>query len=567
MGGALARAAETIRHLKDQIDASAQSRRIAIIGMGIRLPGEVTDAESYWNLLSRTRSVCGLLSDERLDRFPGEWNGTCKRGAFFSNVFGFDASFFGIGVREARAMDPQHRLCLEVGWEAFEDAALPPSSLRETAVGVYVGITSQDYQEWRPENPDAFWGVGNGHCFAAGRLAYSLGFTGPAMSIDTSCSSSLVAVHTAVRALRGGECDIAVAGGVNLILSPSTMRLTQKVGALSPDGICRTFDARANGFVRGEGCCFVILKRLNDATGGGDCIHAVIEGSAINHDGHYSTLTAPNVRAQVQVLKNALADARIEPDDLGLVEAHGTGTPLGDPIEMAALVSALDGGPSVRRLLVGAVKPNIGHGEASAGIAGLIKLVLCIKRRLAPAIGNFETLNPRIELNGSRISILEEMCEWGLGDGPVHAGVSSFGMSGTNAHVILGPPPQLAEQVGKRGEVHSFEFSAKSEDALLELARRYRSTLAALDPESYGAFAYTASLGRERHRFCAVVRAEYPAEAVRVLDALTSGSDRSMLRELDLSNSRPVSPVGEVLPRRIVELSHYPWERAKYLPA
>ncbi|UGT61031.1 beta-ketoacyl synthase N-terminal-like domain-containing protein [Nocardia asteroides] len=547
-------------------DDSSQPHRIAIVGMGVRLPGDVTDAETYWALLSSAESACGQLPEDRQDGSLGDWTGTCTTGGFLSDAYGFDAPFFDIGIREARAIDPQHRLCLEVAWEALEDAGLPPSALAETTVGVYVGTTTQDYFDLRPEAPDAYWAVGNGHCFAAGRLAYTFGFTGPALSIDTACSSSLVAVHSAARSLRGGECDVAVAGGVNLILSPTAMRFVQRLGALSPDGTCRSFDAGANGFVRGEGCCFVILKRLSDAVQDGDRIHAVIEGSAINHDGNRSTLTAPNVRAQVQVIRSALADARIEPGDLGLVEAHGTGTPKGDPIEMAALAAAVGEGPSAHRLLVGTVKPVIGHAEAAAGIAGLIKLVLCIKQGRATAIPHFGKLNPRIDLNGSRISIVEETREWGRGRSPSYGGVSAFGMSGTNAHVILGPAPHIDSGSRSDEQVRGFELSGKSIFALQQLARRYRNVLAHLDPKSYGAFAYTASAGRARHVFCATVRAERPDQAVRVLDSLVSGAGTALVREIDPGGSGPSAVLGAELPRRIIDLPHYPWEHARYLP-
>src|SRR5579884_3090988 len=332
----LSRALDTIKRLRAQLDAGQGGKPpIAIVGAGLRLPGGVHDLDGYWEALESGRDLIRQRPQQRLAPFAQQWAKLPNLGSFLDEVLGFDADFFGISPREARAVDPQHRLMLEVAWEALEDAALPPDNLRDARVGVYVGITGrQDYQDWKSSGPDAYWATGNGHSFAAGRIAYVLGFTGPAVAIDTACSSSLTAIHQAVRALRHAEIDVALAGGVNLVLSPGSTELIAQTRSLAPDGRCKTFDARANGYVRGEGAGVIALKRLDQAIRDGDRIHAVIKGSATNQDGRSSGFTAPNVLAQIAVLEAALADAELTPADIGLIEAHGTGTALGDPIEM-----------------------------------------------------------------------------------------------------------------------------------------------------------------------------------------------------------------------------------------
>src|SRR6185503_8713684 len=401
----LSRAVDTIRRLRAQLASQATGRPIAVVGVGMRFPGAIDSLDAYWQLLADARDVVRAMPAARKAPFAAEWDALPHRGGYLDDVTGFDAAFFGISPREARALDPQHRLLLEVAWEALENAALPPDRICGARAGVYVGITGQDYRDWQTGAPDTYWATGNGHCFAAGRLAYAMGFTGPAIAVDTACSSSLVAVHLACQALRGGECDVAVAGGVNLILSPRSTRLLEETRALSPDGLCRTFDARANGFVRGEGCGVVVLKRLDHAMRDGDHVHAVIHGSAVNQDGRSSGFTAPNVLSQVALIEAALADARLSPADIGLVEAHGTGTALGDPIEMEALAAALGRRNAGAPLHVGSVKTNLGHLEAAAGIAGLLKAIACCAHRAIPALVHYRTLNPRIDLSGTQIAL------------------------------------------------------------------------------------------------------------------------------------------------------------------
>ncbi|WP_241255640.1 type I polyketide synthase, partial [Candidatus Protofrankia californiensis] len=498
----LTRALETIRNLRAQLDAQTGRAPLAVVGVGLRLPGGITDVDTYWDALAAGRDLVRPMPEARKGPFAAGWEGLPLRGGFLDEVLDFDAAFFGISPREARGLDPQHRLLLEVAWEALENAALPADGLTEARTGLYVGITGQDYRDWQDGEPDAYWATGNGHCFAAGRLAYTMGLTGPAVAIDTACSSSLVAVHLASQALRRGECDVALAGGVNLILSPRSTRLVVQTRSLAPDGLCKSFDARANGFTRGEGCGVVVLKRLDQAVRDCDRIHAVIHGSAVNSDGRSSGFTAPNVLAQISLVEAALADAGLTAADIGLVEAHGTGTALGDPIEMEALVRALGHRNGGARLRVGSVKTNIGHLEAAAGIAGLLKVILCLRRRAVPPLVHFTTLNPRIDLDDTGITLPQDLQPWAPTDGGRYAGVSSFGMSGTNAHIILGAAEEQRESAMAGTAdvpVSGFELSAKTPSALRALAARFGERLAALDPASYPAFAYTATYGRDRH--------------------------------------------------------------------
>ena len=558
----LSRALETIKRLKAQLANQRANQPLAVIGVGMRFPGGIDTLDAYWHALADGRDLVREMPAARKAPFAAEWDQLPHKGGFLEDVTGFDAAFFGISPREARAMDPQHRLLLEVTWEALENAALPPERLKGTRTGLYVGITGQsDYRDWQPGAPDAYWATGNGHCFAAGRLAYAMGFHGPAMAVDTACSSGLVAVHLASQALRRGECDVAVAGGVNLILSPRSTRLVKETRALSPDGLCKTFDARANGFTRGEGCGVVVLKRLDQALRDGDRVHAVIHGSAMNQDGRSSGFTAPNVLAQIALIEAALADAGLTPADIGFVEAHGTGTSLGDPIEMEALIAALGRKNGGAKLYVGSVKTNLGHLEAAAGLAGLLKAIACCVRRAIPGLVHFKTLNPRIDLAGTGITLPTTLVPWAPGTAGRFAGVSSFGISGTNAHVIVGSAePAEAEAPAPAAQVGGFELTARTPEALRALAASYRQRLAALPAGDYGAFAYTVSSGRARHGVCARVTAAEPAAALAALDAIAGGV-RSVTVMLDAS----AAPFAE-LPRRIVELPHYPWQRERHAP-
>ena len=326
---------------------------------------------------------------------------TTRHGAFLEQVDRFDAEFFGISPREAASMDPQQRLILEVSWEALENAGHAPGSIAGTRAGVYLGIANNDYGRAlfaHPELIDAYFSTGNAYSVAAGRLSYFLGLHGPSIAVDTACSSSLVALHLACQGLRLGECDLALAGGVNLILTPEMNINFSKARMMAPDGRCKTFDAAADGYVRGEGCGVVVLRRLSDALNDGDRILAVVRGSAINQDGRSGGLTAPNGPAQEAVIRAALEAAQVPATAIGYVEAHGTGTPLGDPIEVGALGAVLcPGRDAGRPLAIGSVKTNIGHLEAAAGIAGVIKVVLALERREIPPHLHFHAGNPHID--------------------------------------------------------------------------------------------------------------------------------------------------------------------------
>ena len=460
----LGKAAVVIRRLKERIatlEHGAGREPIAIVGMGCRFPGGADGLAAYWRLLVEGRDGVVALADRwaRLGEVAGDevprWAG------LIDGVDAFDAGFFGISPREAASLDPQQRLLLEVGWEALEDAGVPPHGLAGSRTGVFVGACVSDYgrlvADRRGEAMDAYAVTGNLLSVAAGRLAYTWGLQGPCVTVDTACSSSLAAVHLACRSLRTHECGLALAGGVNVMLSAAMMGALGRTQALAPDGRCKTFDAQANGFARGEGCGVVVLKRLSDAVRDGDRVWAVIRGSAINQDGRSTGLTAPNVLAQEALLREALRDADVAAERVGYVEAHGTGTSLGDPIEVEALRAVLG---AVRadgsRCLLGAVKTNLGHLEAAAGIAGLIKTALALHHRWIPRNLHFRVRNPRVRVDGTALALASEATQWPRGALPRVAGVSAFGMSGTNVHAVLEEAPERGEAEGgaSRREVH-----------------------------------------------------------------------------------------------------------------
>ncbi|HEX4320427.1 MAG TPA: polyketide synthase, partial [Acidobacteriaceae bacterium] len=381
---ALQQAESRIRELED-----AASEPIAIVGMNCRIPGNEAGIEGYWNLLDAERSAVSECVEARfLDLLEGkELPRSAHSAALLERVDLFDPRHFGISPREAAGMDPQQRLLLEVSWEALENAGIDPFSLYQSATGVYIGIASHDYAQLQMRSGcldriDPHFASGAAASVAAGRLSYFLGLNGPAVSIDTACSSSLVAIHLACEALRRDECSAALAGGVNLILSPEPSIAFAQAGMLSEHGVCRAFDALADGFVRGEGCGVVVLKRLSSAKAGGDRILGLILGSAVNQDGASSGLTVPNGLAQQALLRLAHRRAGIEPWQVGYVEAHGTGTALGDPIEAEALGAVFGGSKRAAKLPIGSVKTNIGHLESAAGVAGLLKLVLGLQHRI-----------------------------------------------------------------------------------------------------------------------------------------------------------------------------------------
>ena len=445
----LAQALSAIEKLEAKLQAAERNRTapIAIVGMGCRYPAAVSNPDEFWDALAAGRDAVVEIPPARWSRSALKTNHPGARfAALLDRIDSFDAPFFGIAGREAVALDPQQRLLLEVTWESLEHAGIVPGALKGSDTGVFIGICSGDYQHQLNGGAraplDAYAVTGNMMSTAAGRLSYVFGFQGPCMALDTACSSSLVAIHLACHSLHSRESRMAIAGGVSLILSPRTMEGLAETQALSPDGRSRAFDAGANGFVRGEGCGIVVLKRLEDALADGDRIWACIRGSAVNQDGRSTGLTTPNVLAQQELLKRALANAQVSPDEIDYIEAHGTGTVLGDPIEFDALREVF-GGPRNDGAVcsLGSVKTNIGHLEGAAGVAGLMKVVMAFEREQIPRHLHFRTLNPHIALDGTPFVIPTEPIAWPRSDRRRIAGVSSFGMSGTNAHLVLEEAP------------------------------------------------------------------------------------------------------------------------------
>jgi acyl transferase domain-containing protein/NADPH:quinone reductase-like Zn-dependent oxidoreductase/acyl carrier protein len=428
---------------------------IAVIGLECRMPG-AAKAEEFWQLLEQQTEAISEIPAERWDINAYYDTDPDKAGKVYTRHAGllehidqFDASLFGIAPREAMSMDPQQRLLLEVAWEALERANISPRGLRRTRTGVYIGASANEYSGILMaaglEAIDVHFTTGNALNAIAGRVAFSLGLEGPALVIDTACSSSLVAVHQACQALRAGECVLALAGGVNLLLSPESMVATCRARMLAPDGRCKTFDASANGYVRSEGCGMLVLKKLSEAERDKDAVLAVIRGSAVNQDGASSGLTVPHGPSQARVIKDALQQAGLKPYEVAYLEAHGTGTNLGDPIEVQAAASVLGPGRTPDRpLLIGSVKTNIGHLEAAAGIAGLIKVILAMQNGVLPKHLHFRSPNPHIPWEQLPVKVVAEATHWP--PGRKIAGVSSFGFSGTNAHVVLEEPSAMAHE-------------------------------------------------------------------------------------------------------------------------
>ncbi|MET9342162.1 SDR family NAD(P)-dependent oxidoreductase [Nonomuraea sp. NPDC003804] len=489
---------------------------VAVVGLACRMPG-AADAEQYWNLLlTGTEAVREVPQDRWPDGVadpdpaaPGRLIST--RGGFLDGLADFDAAFFRVSEAEALRMDPQQRLLLETSWDAMEDAGSPPGRLRGSRTGVFVGIATGDYAHRQVSDPDRIsvhTTTGNSFAVAANRLSYFYDWHGPSVAVDTACSSSLVATHLAIRALRAGDCDQALACGVNALIEPEPSIGLSKAGMLAPDGRCKPFDASANGYVRGEGCGVVVLKRLEDALAAGDRIYAVLRGSAVNQDGASNGLTAPNPAAQRAVLHEAYADAGLAPADARYVECHGTGTPLGDPIEAGSLAAAR--GPEAGECLIGSVKGNIGHLEAAAGVAGLIKTVLAVHHGLIPPSLHYSTPNPRIPFDEHRLRVATRAANWP--DGRRLAGVSSFGFGGTNAHVVVGEAPATAPAAPSAGPL-LLPLTARGHDELAELLSRTARRIDSADEPEILAVAATMATRRTHHRpYRTAVVAGGPAE-------------------------------------------------------
>lgn len=540
------RALIEIRELRARLvrAEAARSEPIAIVGMGLRFPGGVTDAESFASLLWGGRDAVGPIPGDRwsLDAFYAEdpdavGKMITRSGAFLENVDQFDADFFGIAPREAASMDPQQRILLEISWEALENAGHAPATLAGAKAGVYLGISNGDYGRSlfaRTDLIDAYASSGNAYSVAAGRLSYFLGLHGPSIAVDTACSSSLVALHLACQGLRLGECDLALAGGINLILSPEMNICFSKARMMAPDGRCKTFDAAADGYVRGEGCAMLALRRLSDAVADRDRILAVVRGSAVNQDGRSAGLTAPNGPAQEAVIHAALAVSGVTPAAIGYVEAHGTGTALGDPIEVNALAAAYGPGRDLSQpLAIGSVKTNIGHLEAAAGIAGVCKVVLALQRQEIPPHLHLQTGNPRVDWASLPIAVPVATTPWPEIDGRRLAGVSSFGFGGCNAHVILEaaptPAPPGREQASARQErpLHLLALSARHPESLKGLARRYAAAFS--DDKVVADVCYTAGAGRSHFAERLAVVGANAEEFRRALDAFVDGVESAAI--------------------------------------
>jgi len=552
----------------------ADRDEIAVVGLGCRFPGGADSPEAYWRLLSEGRHAVSEVPDDRWA--PALFNvedaaDIQKRasfGAFLDDIRGFEPGFFGISPREALTLDPQQRLLLEVAWEALEYAAIDPRSLRGSRTGVFVGISNADYASRLSLRErlaiGGYLGTGNTASTASGRLSFALGLVGPSLSIDTACSSSLTSVHLAVQSLRRRESDVAIAGGVNLLINPETTIFLSHARAISEHGRCATFDAAADGYVRGEGCGLVVLKRVSDARAAGDTVLAVIRGSAVNHGGHTSGLTVPSARSQEIAIREALADAFCAPDAIGYVEAHGTGTALGDPIEINAL-GRVFGNARTTALRLGAVKTNIGHLEAAAGVAGLIKVVLQhMHRALAPTL-HFERPNPRADWASFGGEVVTHLEAWPEGQA---SGVSSFGISGTNAHAVVGDAPsKMARPPAVTRPSYLLPISARSTEALRAVASRLADHLRQDSGLNLAALARTLTVGRAHLAKRIALQVSSVAEAITALDDVASGIEPAAAAAEDArryARGETIEWAEAQVPGPRLALPTYPFEREPY---
>ncbi|MDQ2100538.1 MAG: beta-ketoacyl synthase N-terminal-like domain-containing protein [Tychonema bourrellyi B0820] len=546
-------ASQKIADLQAEVERLKQKERepIAIVGMSCRL-AEADNPEAFWELLSNgvdaiREAPKGHHSylDPYYDPDPDVPGKVYMRRAGFLNQSptDFDASFFGISAREAASLDPQHRLVMEVAWEALENAGFVPEKLAGSQTGVFIGICANDYV-WQlvkqdPVETDFYIGSGNAYSPVAGRLSYFFDFTGPCLAVDTGCASSLAAIHLAVVNLRRGDCNLALAGGVQRYVSPEYWLNLCKSRMLSPDGRCKTFAAGANGYARGEGCGIIVLKRLSDAVADGDNILALIRGTAHGQDGRTSGLTVPSGSSQQNVIRRALANAGIKPKDVNYIEAHGTGTSLGDPIEANALIKVFR--QREEPLILGSAKTNIGHLEGAAGVAGLIKIVLSLQNELIPQHLHFKEPSPYIAWDEMPIKVASEQIPWPATDKTRFAGVSSFGFTGINVHAVLSEAPPVAaksEAETWKRPLHLLTLSAKTKPALEQMVRNYEKHLATHPNLEWADVCYTTNTRRTHFHERLAVVADSVSQAREKLLADLAGAENTNLFKGSKSESQ-----------------------------